>query len=163
MKRNYNLQKHQATKTCRKFLQRNQRTTQNNHLIEAQDINFTIQNEALEKVNCFKYLGRMIVDNDDDWHAIKHNLTRTSKVWARFRKSLIHRKDFSETTAANFYKVVVMSVLLYSSDTWFMSSLISNKLWSFHHSVIRSICRLYPSKNIISGEYEYPSITEAMQ
>ena len=59
----------------------------------------------------------------------------------------------------NFSKLIVMSVLLYGSDTWLLNGTMRNKLKTFHHRIIRSISGFYPEFEKDSEIYKYPSIT----
>ena len=42
-------------------------------------------------------------------------------------------------TIANFYKVIVQSILLYGSETWVVTGIMWKKLRTFHHGVARAI------------------------
>ena len=132
-------------------------------MLQAQNHRLTIQNESVEKVDWLKYMGIIITDNDDDWNAMKHNLDLTRNVWSRFRKILVKIKAFSDIKEENFYKLIVMSVLLYGSETCVISKTLYNKIKYFHNGVIWSICQLPPVKNPITGVYEYADITTAMK
>ena len=77
-------------------------------------------------------------------------------------KTILLCGRFSGKVVANFYKVIVMSVLLYGSETWVLNGTMKNKLKTFHHRIIRSICGCYPEIDKENGLYKYPSITNAM-
>ena len=77
-------------------------------------------------------------------------------------KTILLCGKFSGKVMANFYKVIVMSVLLYGSETWVLNGTMRNKLKTFHHRIIRSISGCYPEFDEDSGIYKYPSITNEM-
>ena len=49
---------------------------------------FTAYGEELERVDAFKYLGRLLVYDDNNAHAVKVNLRKARKCWARVSKVL---------------------------------------------------------------------------
>ena len=67
---------------------------------------------------------------NDDWMEIMINIKKDRKTWIIVRKILLSDKLPPKTTL-NFYKVIVMSVILYDSETWNFNSLMMNKLKNF--------------------------------
>ena len=77
-------------------------------------------------------------------------------------KTILLFVRFSVKFVDNFYKVIVMDVILYGSDTWVLNGTMKNKLKTFHQIIIRSICGFYPNIEKESGIYNKPSITNEM-
>ena len=102
---------HQATKTCKAmhvaWLQ--QKAVSDSTV--ALDAKFYAYGEELERVEVFKYLGRLIAFDDDDTQAVRGNLAKACRVWA-----LISRVFRAESAYASvrdmFYKATVQSVNL---------------------------------------------------
>jgi hypothetical protein len=44
---------------------------------------FTVRGDVLERVEVFKYLGRMLAQDDDDIQAVRAQLRKARAVWAR--------------------------------------------------------------------------------
>ena len=63
-------------------------------------------------VSSFKYLERVLLEADDDWPAVVHNLIWAWKKWARMMW-LLGREVEDTRTLGVFYVAVVHSVLLY--------------------------------------------------
>ncbi len=78
---------------------------------------FTIHSEVLKRVEVYKYLGRMMAQDDDDTQAIRAQLWKARATWARVGKVLWGENTFP-TVAAKFYLAIVQAILLYGSETW---------------------------------------------
>ncbi len=78
---------------------------------------FTVHGDALEKVKVFKYLGRMMAQDDNDVQAMGHQLCKAQRTWARIGQ-VLRSENVTPWVAAKFYKAVVQAVLLYGSKTW---------------------------------------------
>eukprot|EP00978_Attheya_sp_CCMP212_P003779 scaffold8023_cov54-Attheya_sp.AAC.7 len=92
----------------------------------------------LDTVPIFKYLGRLLSNNDGDWPAVDANLCKAQKSWARI--SLILARDGATPRVSGmFYKAVVQSILLFGSETWVMTNPMLKALESFHRWVDRRI------------------------
>jgi hypothetical protein len=72
---------------------------------------------ALERVKVFKYLGRMMVQDDNNVQAMRHQLRKARGTWACVGQ-VLRRENVTPQLAAKFYKAVVQAVLLYGSKTW---------------------------------------------
>jgi hypothetical protein len=44
---------------------------------------FTVQGDVLERVEVFKYLGRLLSQDDDDIQAIRAQMRKARATWAR--------------------------------------------------------------------------------
>jgi hypothetical protein len=78
---------------------------------------FMIHGDVLERVEVFKYLGRLLEQDDNNAQAIRQQMRKARGVWARVGQ-VLQRENFEPHVAAKFYKAVVQAVLLYGSETW---------------------------------------------
>ena len=62
-----------------------------------------------------------------------------------------------------FYKAVVMSTLLYASETWVISKPIERALEGFHNRITRSIAKLPIRYHPHLDTWEYPPIALAQE
>jgi hypothetical protein len=136
---------HAGTKQCDTFYQQRLKREEEQIQIGSKNIRFKIGEQEIEMVRVFKYLGRMVRDDDKDTLALKHNLKKAQGTWARLRKSLCH-DNTNWKTMGYFYKAVIMTVLLYSAETWTLSQADMSRLRNFHYRVAMGICGLYPRK-----------------
>jgi hypothetical protein len=81
---------------------------------------FTIHGDVLERVEIYKYLGRMMAQDNDDTQAICAQLRKARATWAWVRK-VLRGENTSLIVAAKFYLAVVQAILLYGSEMWVIS------------------------------------------
>ncbi len=92
---------------------------------------YTIHGNVLERVEVYKYLGRMMAQDNNDAQAIRAQLRKAHATWARIGK-VPRRENTPPTVAAKFYLAVVQAVLLYGSKTWVISPQAMVRLEGFH-------------------------------
>jgi hypothetical protein len=102
---------------------------------------FFIGDNAVERVTKFRYLGRMLSQDDHDLSACVRNLQRARVKWAAVSKVL--KREGASKSFARFYPVIVSTVLLYGSDTWVVTKRMETLLTSFHNRCARHITRRY--------------------
>ncbi len=78
---------------------------------------FTAYGKELERVEVFKYLGRLLAYNNNDTQAVRNNLKKVRGVWARLSRT-IRAENASPRVCGIFYKATVQSILLFGSKTW---------------------------------------------
>ena len=74
----------------------------------------------MERVEVFKYLGRLLAQDDDDIQAIRAQLRKARATWARVGQ-VLRAENVPPRVAAKFYRAVVQAVLLYGSKTRVLS------------------------------------------
>jgi hypothetical protein len=67
--------------------------------------------EVLERVTKFRYLGRILSQDDHDLSACVRNIQRAKAKWAAVSK-VLKREGASKKSFARFYLVIVSTVLL---------------------------------------------------
>jgi Reverse transcriptase (RNA-dependent DNA polymerase) len=133
-----NSRRHLNSKPHRDGITRHERRIlqQQNELAETSVL--TINGTELEHVQQFKYLGRPISTTSNDQVAINYNLQKAKKQWGRIA-NILRREGAEPKTMGNFYRSVIQSVLLYSSQTWQTNALQLDSIVAFHHKVARFI------------------------
>ena len=110
-----NIAKHQQTEACQRGKRRRKNETLQDQQHAAKKQDFFVNGQKLEKVSEFKYLGRILTDNDDDTRAIDHQIKRARQQWNCIAK-ILKREGTNSMTMAKFYMAVVQAVLHYGSD-----------------------------------------------
>ena len=64
---------------------------------------FTAYGEDLERVEVFKYLGRLLAYDDNDSQAVRSNLKKARGVWARLSRTM-RAENASPRVCGVFYK-----------------------------------------------------------
>jgi hypothetical protein len=152
---------HQQTKICKEGARRREREARNLICLRATRQTFHIQDQQLDTVQKFHYLGRPLTSNDDDWVAMIYNLGKARQCWSMIAR-VLSQEGATPTISAMFYKATIQTVLLYGSETWVITGDILNALRSFHHSVARRLTGQYPYQLANSGDWIYPSITNML-
>jgi hypothetical protein len=75
---------------------------------------FSVNGEVLELVEVFKYLWRLLAQDDDDIQAIRTQLRKAHATWAQVGQ-VLRSKNISPHVITTFYKAVVQAILLYGS------------------------------------------------
>ncbi|KAL7523456.1 hypothetical protein ACHAXR_000188, partial [Thalassiosira sp. AJA248-18] len=78
---------------------------------------FTAYGVELERVEVFKYLGRLLTYEGNDIQAVRSNLMKARKCWARISR-VLRAENASPRVCGMFYKATVQAVLLFGSETW---------------------------------------------
>ena len=102
----------------------------------------------MERAEVFRYLGRLLSQDDDDIQAVQSQLCKACGTWARVGQEL--RKENAPPpprVSAKFYKAIVQSVLLYGSKTWVLSTASLARLEGFHlHTAYRMAKKHVPRR-----------------
>jgi hypothetical protein len=91
----------------------------------------TVRGDVLQHVEVYKYLGRLMAQDDDDIQAIWAQIWKARATWARVGQ-VLRSKNASPFVAAQFYQAIVQAILLYSSKTWVISRTALVRLKGFH-------------------------------
>ena len=69
------------SKTCEKISTRRQNEELQDKQVMSDEVKFYIQGEEIKRVREFKYLGRILTDNDDDTKCIESALEKARRQW----------------------------------------------------------------------------------
>jgi hypothetical protein len=148
--------KHQETATCIKYSKiKKDRELDLVNKITASNTIFMINNQPIENVTEFKYLGRYITNNDNDWKAVTWNIKRARMAWGRLAR-ILSSEGATPKAMASIYKAVVQAVLLYGSESWAVTVAMGKRLQSFHHRCARYISGQHIRMNV-DGTWTCPS------
>ncbi len=123
--------RHIRTKECQLGVERKMQRESAVSLALALRRQFTIYGDVLERIEVFKYLGRLLVQDDDNAQAIWQQLQKARSVWARVSQ-VLRGENGGPLVAAKSYKAVVQAVLLYGSKTWNFTKSALARLEGFH-------------------------------
>ena len=131
-----NTDTHFSSKACREGAERRRKLRQAKKQEEAKDMKFYVEGEELKKRSQFKYLGRVLDDQDDDDHAALRQLGRAREKWGRV-SHVLNSQGASSRARGYFYKAIIQAVLLYGSESWTLSERTLKLFRSFHSRVAR--------------------------
>jgi hypothetical protein len=122
---------------------------------------FTVYGDKLERVEVFKYLGRLLAYNDNDTQAMQANLRKARKSWGQVSCAL-RAENASPKVCGVFYKATVQAVLLFGSETWKLSPLSLKSLEGFHIWAAHRMVGKMPPRNP-DGTWTYPSLKDVLK
>jgi hypothetical protein len=124
--------------------------------------NFKVHGEVLEKVEVLKYLGRLLVQDDEDVQAAWLQIQKAWVVWARVGQ-VLHAENATPQVAAKFYKAVVQSGLLYGCKTWNLTKAVLVQLEGFHVRAAYKMARKYKPRKGLFGKWKYPLTKDVLE
>ena len=127
---------------------------------DANAVGFTVNGVPLDRVTSFRYLGRELSFNNSDWPALFRQLQKARQRWGLLSRVLEHQ-GASIRAKGLFYKTIVMSVLLYGSETWVVTDTMLKVLESFHHRAARRLTGRMARR--IQGVWVYPGLAKTMR
>ena len=104
----------------------------------ADTVQFILDGGSIERVDSFRYLGRILAENDSDLRCVDEQLKRARQRWARLAR-ILKREGANARCMAVFYLTIVQAVLLYGADSWTLSRRDIRALESFHKRAVRHI------------------------
>ena len=152
---------HRHTRLCREgWVQRKQHEAAEAARVALRKT-FTAYGEDLERVEVFKYLGRLLAYDDNDSQAMRSNLKKARKSWAQVSR-VLRAENASPKVCGVFYKATVQAVLLFGSETWKLSPLSLKSLEGFHIRAARRMAGMMPVRNP-DGTWKYPNSGEVLK
>jgi hypothetical protein len=109
----------------------------------------------LERVEVFRYLGRLLSQDDGDIQAVRSQLCKARRTWARVGQ-VLRRGNAPPRVSAKFYKAIVQSVLLYRSETWVLSSAVLARLEGFHLRAAYRMAKKHVPRRGPNQQWVYP-------
>jgi hypothetical protein len=124
------------TKECRVGMERHHQRDMAVQPALALHEQFKVHGDMLEKVKAYRYLGHLLLQDDNNVQAMWSQLCKARGTWARVGQ-VLHRENAPPRTSAKFYKAIVQSILMYGSKAWVLSKALMARLEGFH------ICLVY--------------------
>lgn len=152
--------RHPDTALCKNGSQRYRQYLQDQASIHASTICIQACGQDLERVEQFKYLGRMFDGYNSDWLAVWKNVQKAREKWALISRPLV-RTGVEPRVVGMFYKAITQAVLLYGSETWVVTNPMLTALNSFHHRIARRISNGMPQRQG-DGSWHYPPLNECL-
>ncbi len=115
-----------------------------------------------KQVKVFKYLGRLLAQDDDNIQAVRQRIRKAWGVWARVGQ-VLRKENVAPHVAAKFYKIVVQSVLLYGSETWNLTQTVLAWLEGFHICAPNGMARKKKPCKGLFGNLINPSTKDVLE
>ncbi len=122
---------------------------------------FTVNGTVLERVEVFKYLGRLLAQDDDYAQAIRQQMRKARGVWAQVGQ-VLRGENVMSWVAAKFYKAV-HAILLYGSKTWNLTAPALARLEGFHIHVAYKMAREHQPRQGANHAWTYPRLANVLE
>ena len=153
--------RHEGSSLCTTGQERLRKNESLHEQINSQSTEFSIHGTPIEIVDRFKYLGRVLANNDDDLPAVRANIAKARARWARV-SHVLARTAADPKTMGRFYETMVQAVLLYGSETWVISERMGHLMNSFHHRCARYLVGDH-IRQLPSGEWTAPDSAQVLK
>ena len=110
----------------------------------------------MERVEVFKYLGRLLAYDDNDVQAVRNNIKKARKCWRRVSR-VLRAENASPRVCGMFYKATVQAILLFGSETWNITTPMQNRLEGFHIRAAYRMVSTNKPQRMPGGEWRYPA------
>ena len=91
---------------------------------------FYVDGEVLEKVKSFHHIEQILSQDDKDFQALRNQIKKARGICARVGQ-VLQVGNTPPKVRAKFYKALVHSVLLYSSEIWNLTTTMLAQLEGF--------------------------------
>ena len=89
-----------------------------------------------------KYLGSMMARDGTDEQDLNRRIKSARQAFGSLKKCVFRSRDIVLEAKKMVYLSMVLSIVLYGSESWSVSAEMMRKLESFHRMCIRSMCRI---------------------
>ena len=115
---------------------------------------------VLKVVSSFKYLGRVMTDDDNDDTAVAARLSTARGVFAGLKRQLF-KYEMSPNTRVAIFESVVVSSVLYGCETWVLSVTSAQALDTFQQRGLRHCLNMHPT--MVDGRPNYPRAVDVLR
>lgn len=84
----------------------------------AEGLNIRIDNQVLNRVRHFKYLGSTLSHNNKFDEELKCRMSKAYSAFGRLRERVWDNKHLTIKAKATVYRAIVLSTLLYGVESW---------------------------------------------
>ncbi len=121
----------------------------------------TVYGSAIEWVESFPYLGRILRADDNDDDAVEDRIKKARGTFAGLKQRLL-KQDMPAETKLHVLDAVVMATLWHGCETWVISQRMEHKLDSFQQACLRHCLKMYPHMHA-DGHPHYPAAEKVLQ
>lgn len=101
-----------------------------------------INNETIENVKSFKYLGSFISDNGNLTPEIQNRIRNSSAAIAKLNERVFKNNDISMEVKLRVYKSIILPTLLYGCESWVLYRSQIKEIESYQQRILRNIMKI---------------------
>lgn len=103
------------------------------------DLNITIQEEKLEVVEQYKYLGTMFSKSGKISEEIKNRVKSATNIYYSINRTIIGKKEITAKTKLQVYNAIYKPTLLYGSESWPVNGKIEQQITACEMKYLRRV------------------------
>jgi len=107
-------------------------------------------NNSIERVEEFKYLGTTLTNQNSIQEQIKSSLKLGNACYYSVQ-NLLSSKLLSKNLKIKMYRIIILPVVLYGCETWSLTLREERRLRVFENRVLRRVFR--PRRDEVTGEW----------
>jgi hypothetical protein len=108
--------------------------------------NFNVGDESrrgfIHFTTSFKYLGSILTSSITSEGDVDARINAATAAFGALSKCIFKNRSVVKRMKGRIYSSFVVSILLYGSECWSMTEKLLDRLRSFHHCCVRSMCRI---------------------
>jgi hypothetical protein len=116
-----------------------------------EELNVMMNGEVLEEVSCFEYLGACVTANGELSEEVKMRVRKGHQAWGAL-KTVLGNRCVSMNAKRRLYESVVVSSVLYGSETWGLRVAERRQLNVLEMKCLRSMAGVTPWDRLRSEE-----------
>ena len=144
----------------------NRRKTKVMAVQPTEDIRIVLEGEVIEEVEWFEYLGSTVCNDGDVRKEVGIRIGKAGAVFSKMRKVWTSR-GIALKTKLKLFNAIVLSILLYGSETWKGLKEIENRLRIFESNCLRRIMNIKWYEHITEEEVRrrsgQPSVVQKLR
>jgi hypothetical protein len=113
-------------------------------------------------VEVFKYLNRMMAQDNNNLQAVRHQLHKARGMLARVGQ-VLRSKNVTSRVAAKFYKAVIQAVLFYGNETWKVTKAVLAWLEGFHVRAAYPMAQVHWPRRVAGNRWIYPRTSDVLE
>ena len=127
---------------------------------EISDRSFQAYGKTLENEMAFKYLGRVMTAEYDDWPEVAGNLQNLRKSWGRISR-ILSQEGADTKVLGQLFKAVLQVMFIFRVETWVPNPLMVRSLGIFQSRVARRLTGRHLWRQG-DGSWDYPTMAAAI-
>uniref|UniRef100_A0A1Y1MCV0 Reverse transcriptase domain-containing protein n=1 Tax=Photinus pyralis TaxID=7054 RepID=A0A1Y1MCV0_PHOPY len=106
---------------------------------EPHELHIYIEEEKLEQVTHYTYLGVQIDDRGNEEGEINERIQKAARMYYALNKNFISKKEVSRKTKMMVYKVIFRPILTYGSESWTLGRKEQGKIQTIDMKYLRRV------------------------
>ena len=96
----------------------------------------------LPVVKEFRYLGTLLSRNCKDDSDVISRINKAGNAFGALRKCIFGNRSVNSVAKKSVYEGLILSILLYGSESWCITEKLFNMLRVFHNRCVRTMCNV---------------------